>query len=138
MRRTVILLAGFAILLTVGATAQENGSEISLQGTGFFTKDTNGQGISRTTTDTGGFQVGYRFNFSRWLAAEVDYGYDRNTEKYFGGSCFGSAPSPANTSAANARSVSPSAMARGFLMTMLMRLLRSAALRPETRPAAVR
>src|SRR3954452_21365332 len=35
MRRTAILLAGFAILLAVGATAQENGSEISLQGTGF-------------------------------------------------------------------------------------------------------
>src|SRR5437899_4254268 len=86
MRRTAILLAGFAVLLTVGATAQENGSEISLQGTGFFTKDTKGQGISRTTTDTGGFQVGYRYNFNRWLAAEADYGYDRNTERYFGGS----------------------------------------------------
>ena len=85
MQRTAILLAGFAILLTVGAKAQENGSEISLQGTGFFTKDTNGQGISRTTTDTGGFQVGYRYNFNRWLAAEADYGYDRNTNKYFGG-----------------------------------------------------
>jgi len=90
MRRTTILLAGFVILLTVGATAQENGSEISLQGTGFFTKDTNGQGISRTTTDTGGFQVGYRYNFNRWLAAEADYGYDRNTEKYFGGGFGGS------------------------------------------------
>jgi hypothetical protein len=60
MRRTAILLASFAILLTVGATAQEDRSEISLQGTGFFTKGTNGQGISSTTTDTGGFQVGYR------------------------------------------------------------------------------
>ena len=85
MRRTAILLAGFALFMTIGATAQENGSEISLQGTGFFTKDTNGQGISRTTTDTGGFQIGYRYNFNRWLAAEGNYGYDRNTEKYFGG-----------------------------------------------------
>jgi len=84
MRRTAALLACLAILLTVSATAQEHGSEISLQGTGFFTKDTNGQGISRTTTDTGGFQVGYRYNFNRWLAAEGDYGYDRNTEKYLG------------------------------------------------------
>src|SRR6201993_4587305 len=85
MRRTAILLAGFAILMTVGATAQENGSEISLQGTGFFTRDTNGRGISRSTTDTGGFQVGYRYNINRWLAAEANYGYDRNTQKYFGG-----------------------------------------------------
>jgi opacity protein-like surface antigen len=98
MRRTAILLAGFAIFLTIGATAQESRSEISLQGTGFFTKDTNGQGISRTTTDTGGFQVGYRYNFNRWLAAEADYGYDRNTNKYFGGG-FGEASVQANVHA---------------------------------------
>src|SRR5260370_39836539 len=85
MRRTAIMLAGFAILLTLGAAAQEGRSEISLQGTGFFTQDTSGQGISRTTSDTGGFQVGYRYNINRWLAAEGDYGFDRNTHKYFGG-----------------------------------------------------
>ena len=84
MKRSAIMVAGFTILLTLGALAQESRSEISLQGTGFFTKDTNGQGISRTTTDTGGFQVGYRYNINRWLAAEGNYGFDRNTEKYFG------------------------------------------------------
>jgi opacity protein-like surface antigen len=98
MRRTAILLAGFAIFLTIGATAQERGSEISLQGTGFFTKDTNGQGVSRTTTDTGGFQIGYRYNLNRWLAAEGDYGYDRNTNKYFGGG-FGESRVQANVHA---------------------------------------
>jgi hypothetical protein len=80
MRRTAIMLAGFVVLLTLGATAQENRSEISLQGTGFFTKDSNGQGISRTTSDTGGFMVGYRYHFNRWLSAEGNYGYDRNTQ----------------------------------------------------------
>jgi len=84
MRRTAITLAGFVILLTLGAAAQESRSEISLQGTGFFTRDTSGQGISRSTTDTGGFQVGYRYSINRWLAAEGDYGFDRNTQKYFG------------------------------------------------------
>jgi len=78
------MIAGFVILLTLGALAQESRSEISLQGTGFFTKDTNGQGISRTSTDTGGFLVGYRYHINRWLAAEGDYGFDRNTQKYFG------------------------------------------------------
>ncbi|MGB6383964.1 MAG: hypothetical protein WBD25_00935 [Terriglobales bacterium] len=39
MRRIAIMLAGFVILLTLGATAQESRSGISLQGTGFFTKD---------------------------------------------------------------------------------------------------
>ena len=83
MRRTAIMLAGFVILLTLGATAQESRSEVSLQGTGFFTQDSNGQGTSRTTTNTGGFLVGYRYHINRWLAAEADYGYDRDTQKYF-------------------------------------------------------
>jgi len=83
MRRTAIMLAGFVTLLTLGAIAQENRSEISLQGTGFFTKDTNGQGISRTTTNTGGFLLGYRYHINRWLAAEANYGFDRDTQRYF-------------------------------------------------------
>jgi opacity protein-like surface antigen len=83
MRRTAIMLAGFVILLTLGAVAQESRSEVSLQGTGFFTQDTNGQGTSRTTTDTGGFLVGYRYHINRWLAAEANYGYDRDTQRYF-------------------------------------------------------
>ena len=84
MRRTAIMLASFVILLTLGATAQEGRSEISLQGTGLFTKDTNGNGVSRTTSDTGGFQVGYRYHINRWLSAEGNYGFSRNTQKYFG------------------------------------------------------
>jgi opacity protein-like surface antigen len=72
------------MLLTLGATAQENRSDISLQGIGFFTKDTNGDGISRTTSDTGGFQVGYRYHINRWFSAEGDYGFGRNTQRYFG------------------------------------------------------
>lgn len=82
MRRTAIMLAGFIILLALGAAAQENRSEISLEGTGFFTENTNGQGVSRTTTQTGGFLVGYRYHFNRWLSAEANYGYDRDTQKY--------------------------------------------------------
>lgn len=85
MRRINILLAGFVVLFAVGAMAQENRSEISLQGTGFFTQDSSGRGISRTTSDTGGFMVGYRYHFNRWLSAETNYGYNRNTEKYFAG-----------------------------------------------------
>src|SRR5260370_42372650 len=83
MRRTAIMIAGFVILLTLGALSQESRSEISLQGTGFFTKDTNGQGISRTSTDTGGFLVGYRYHINRWLSAEANYGWNRDTQEDF-------------------------------------------------------
>ena len=47
-------------------------------------KDTQGNGVLNRATNTGGFQVGYRYNINRWLAAEANYGYDRNTQNYFG------------------------------------------------------
>lgn len=84
--RRMILIASVALLLGVGAMAQESRSEISLQGTGFFTKDNSGQGITERSTNTGGFLVGYRYSLTRWLAAEAVYGYDRNSQHYFGSS----------------------------------------------------
>jgi opacity protein-like surface antigen len=70
-------------LAAVAVVAQESRSEISLQGTGFFTKDSSGNGTLQRGTETGGFLVGYRYHFNRWLAAEAVYGYDRNTQQYF-------------------------------------------------------
>jgi opacity protein-like surface antigen len=83
MRRTAIMLASFVMLFALGVTAQESRSEISVQGTGFFTQDTSGQGVSRATTNTGGFLLGYRHHFNRWLSGEANYGYDRDTQRYF-------------------------------------------------------
>jgi opacity protein-like surface antigen len=84
MRKIAIIIASAGLLLGVGAMAQESRSEISLQGMGSFTKDTSGQNATQRTTNSGGFLVGYRYNLTRWLAAEAAYGYDRNTEHYFG------------------------------------------------------
>ena len=64
--------------------AQEVRSEVSVQGTGFFTKDASGNGIKDQATKTGGVLIGYRYNITRWLAAEATYGYDRNTQSYIG------------------------------------------------------
>jgi opacity protein-like surface antigen len=83
MKRTGIVVASMVLLLTLGAAAQESHSEISVQGTGFFTKDTTGNGTTDRSTNTGGLLVGYRYNFNRWLAAEAVYGYDRNTQRFF-------------------------------------------------------
>jgi len=82
MRQAAVIFTVLFTLLTLGAAAQESRSEISLQGTGFFTNDSNGQGISRTTTNTGGFLVGYRYHINRWLSGEANYGFDRNTQRY--------------------------------------------------------
>ena len=82
MRRFLVIVAAIFIL-AVGAVAQEGRSEISLQGTGFFTKDSSGQGNTQRATETGGFLVGYRYHFNRWLAAEAVYGYNRNSQHFF-------------------------------------------------------
>jgi len=83
MKRAIVVV-GVLALVSIAAVAQEIRSEISVQGTGFFTKDTQGNGVLDRVTETGGFLIGYRYNFNRWLAAEADYGYDRNTQMYFG------------------------------------------------------
>jgi opacity protein-like surface antigen len=83
MKRAIVVV-GVLILISMTAVAQEIRSEISVQGTGFLTRDTQGNRVLDRATETGGFLVGYRYNFNRWLAAEADYGYDRNTQMYFG------------------------------------------------------
>jgi opacity protein-like surface antigen len=83
MRKMAMMIASVAIVLGASAAAQESRSEISLQGTGFFTKDTTGQGTTQHSTDTGGFLVGYRYHFNRWLAGEGVYGYGRNSQEFF-------------------------------------------------------
>src|SRR6266700_4022811 len=54
MKRLLITALSSVLLLSISALAQEVRNEVSVQGTGFFTKDATGNGISRTTTNTGG------------------------------------------------------------------------------------
>ena len=84
MKLTVATVVGVGALQSVTAVAQETRSEVSVQGTGFFTKESDGNGVQDHVTNTGGFLIGYRYNINRWLAAEANYGYDRNTQTYFG------------------------------------------------------
>ena len=81
MRRIFVMVAA-VFIMAAGAVAQEGRSEISLQGTGVFTKDSTGQGNTQRATQTGGFLVGYRYHFNRWLAAEAAYGYNRNSQHF--------------------------------------------------------
>lgn len=83
MKRCLFAVTASILLLAMSAVAQEVRNEISAQGTGFFTKDSSGDGVTRSATDTGGFLVGYRYHFNNWLSAEANYGFDRNTQKYF-------------------------------------------------------
>lgn len=87
MARLKILVAGlFATLLfaTTSMAQQElPRNEVSVQGVGFFTKDSDKNGITQHTTDSGGLLVSYRNHFNRWLGADLSYGYTRNTQQNF-------------------------------------------------------
>jgi opacity protein-like surface antigen len=85
MIRKLVVATILGILAAAsGAMAQEGRwQEIGVQGTGFFTKDSTGNGINQHATDTGGVLVSYRYHFNRWLAADASYGYIRNTQQNF-------------------------------------------------------
>ncbi len=77
-------LLGVVLLLASSARAQDfTHNEVNVQGTGFFTKDSQQNGTFQHSTDTGGVLVNYRFHFNSWLAAEASYGYQRNTQQNF-------------------------------------------------------
>ncbi len=73
----------FAVVVLASASlAQEQRkNEVSVQGTGFFTNDTTGNGIRQHTTDSGGLLTSYRFHINNWLATDGSYGYTRNTSQ---------------------------------------------------------
>lgn len=77
-----ITLLPVTVLMATLAVAQENRSEISVQGTGFFTQSTSGNGSAYSTTQTGGFLSTYRYHLNHWISAEGAYGYDLNSQKY--------------------------------------------------------
>ena len=76
MIRKIVVASVLGFLVSAsGAAAQERRwQEIGIQGTGFFTKDSSGNGINQHATDTGGFLLSYRYHFNRWLAADASYG----------------------------------------------------------------
>ena len=84
IRKVVVATILGVLMCASGAIAQEGRwQEISVQGTGFFTRDSSGNGINQHATDTGGFLLSYRYHFNRWLAADASYGYARNTQQNF-------------------------------------------------------
>ena len=80
----------FATLLFASiATAQEvKRNQVSVQGTGFFTRDSDHNGFDQHTTKSSGVLTSYRFLINRWLAADGSYGYTRNTQQTFKSQAF--------------------------------------------------
>ena len=75
---TAIILVFFSI----ASWAQETRNEVTVQGSGFFQKQTTSNGITNESSNSGGVMVGYRFNLKNWLAVEGDYDYFRNHQTF--------------------------------------------------------
>ncbi len=84
MTRNTRILAIVAIVVfsTIGAMAQENRSELSFQGMGFFTSGTNGNGTGYSATEAGGVLGTYRYHLNHWASVEAAYGFSLNTQRY--------------------------------------------------------
>jgi opacity protein-like surface antigen len=91
-------LAIILALLGISSWAQEVRHEITVQGSGFFNKQTTVGGVTNQSTNSGGVMAGYRFNLKNWLAVEGDYDYFRNSQTFFTSS--GSTSVPMNIHAA--------------------------------------
>ncbi|HKX30874.1 MAG TPA: outer membrane beta-barrel protein [Blastocatellia bacterium] len=79
LKMPVIALIATISLVSSAMAQEASKNEVSVQGTGFFTSDTTGNGIAQHTTDSGGLLVSYRYHLNRFLAADGSYGYTRNT-----------------------------------------------------------
>jgi hypothetical protein len=82
--KTLIVAAIILILFGISSSAQEVRNEVTLQGSGFFKKQTTVGGITDDATNSGGVMAGYRFNIKNWLAVEGDYDYFRNHQTFSG------------------------------------------------------
>jgi len=75
-------LAIILVLLGISSWAQEVRNEVTVQGSGFFQKQTTAGGITNEATNSGGVLAGYRFNLKNWFAVEGDYDYFRNHQTF--------------------------------------------------------
>jgi outer membrane autotransporter protein len=82
MKRVVLIAVGIVFCFSLTSLAQENRSEISLQGTGLFTSSTTGNGTAYSATESGGFLGTYRYHLNHWVSVEGAYGYSVDTQKY--------------------------------------------------------
>lgn len=79
-------LAIILVLFGISSWAQEVRHEVTVQGSGFFQKQTTAGGITNEPTNSGGVMAGYRFNLKTWFAVEGDYDYFRNHQTFSGSS----------------------------------------------------
>lgn len=85
MKRSILATAAGLVLFASAAMAQvEQPSQVTVQATGSFTKDSTTDSATHQATRSGGVLVGYSYQLNNWAGVEGNYGYTRNTQNYFG------------------------------------------------------
>jgi outer membrane immunogenic protein len=80
--RKQLSLTFIVLLFGISVWAQEIRHEFTVQGSGFFPKQTTQGAMTNKSTYSGGVMTGYRFNINKWLAVEGDYDYSRLSQEY--------------------------------------------------------
>jgi opacity protein-like surface antigen len=88
-RKFVLGSLGIILLAISAGFAQDQRSEVSVQGMATVTNSTNSLISPYSATKSGGFLAGYRYHLLPWFAIEGDYGYTRNTQNFFDPLTFG-------------------------------------------------
>jgi len=88
MRNKSVLSAfAFIFLFIASGFAQDYKSEFSVQGTANLQRESTNNStafdIPYDATKSGGVLIGYRYHLNPWFALQGDYGYTRDTQKYF-------------------------------------------------------
>lgn len=78
------VIAALFVFATTAMAQVELPSQVSFQGTALVTKDTTEAITSHSATKSGGFLLGYSYQFNRWAGVEGNYGYTRNTQNFLG------------------------------------------------------
>ena len=81
--KSVLSAVAFIFLFIASGIAQDYKSEVSVQGTANLPKNSDNLDIPHEATKSGGFLIGYRYHLNPWFAVQGDYGYTRDTQKYF-------------------------------------------------------
>lgn len=81
--KSVLSAVVFILLFITAGFAQDFKSEVSVQGTANLPKNSTNIDIPHDATKSGGFLIGYRYHLNSWFALQGDYGYTRDTQKYF-------------------------------------------------------
>ncbi|HEY4679600.1 MAG TPA: porin family protein [Candidatus Angelobacter sp.] len=80
---SLLAFVAFIFLFIASGFAQDFRSEVSVQGTANLPKTSDNIDIPHEATKSGGFLIGYRYHLNPWFAIQGDYGYTRDTQKYF-------------------------------------------------------